>query len=452
MSKILVADDEKNIREGIATYLEDEGYFVFTASDGEEALETIENENLDVIISDLRMPQISGEKLLKIVKEKNLKIPFIILTAHGTVDSAVDAMREGAYDFLTKPLDLERLLLIIKRSLNKKENNNEENVNLENILIRKDLKYYEKIIGKSLLMQKIFELVIKIAKSNASVLITGESGVGKEIIADAIFDLSNRNDKPFIKVNCAALSESILESELFGHEKGAFTGAISKKKGRFELANKGTIFLDEIAEISPEIQVKLLRVLQNKTFERVGGETTIKVDIRLLAATNKNLEEEIKKGKFREDLFYRLNIININIPPLRERKDDISNLTSILIRDVAKENNRQEKTLSNDAIKALYYYDWPGNIRELKNVLESALILSKGKQITKEDLPAKIKNNENLIFKITLPIGISLKEAEKEIIKQTLFHSKNNKSKCAEILKIGRKTLHNKIIEYQIDQ
>ncbi len=361
-------------------------------------------------------------------------------------------MREGAYDFLTKPLDLERLLLIIKRSLNKKENNNGENVNLENILIRKDLKYYEKIIGKSLLMQKIFELVIKIAKSNASVLITGESGVGKEIIADAIFDLSNRNDKPFIKVNCAALSESILESELFGHEKGAFTGAISKKKGRFELANKGTIFLDEIAEISPEIQVKLLRVLQNKTFERVGGETTIKVDIRLLAATNKNLEEEIKKGKFREDLFYRLNIININIPPLRERKDDISNLTSILIRDVAKENNRQEKTLSNDAIKALYYYDWPGNIRELKNVLESALILSKGKQITKEDLPAKIKNNENLIFKITLPIGISLKEAEKEIIKQTLFHSKNNKSKCAEILKIGRKTLHNKIIEYQIDQ
>ncbi|MCD2382541.1 sigma-54-dependent transcriptional regulator, partial [Borreliella americana] len=295
MSKILVADDEKNIREGIATYLEDEGYFVFTASDGEEALETIENENLDVIISDLRMPQISGEKLLKIVKEKNLGIPFIILTAHGTVDSAVDAMREGAYDFLTKPLDLERLLLIIKRSLNKKENKDDENTNLENILIRKDLKYYEKIVGKSLLMQKIFELVIKIAKSNASVLITGESGVGKEIIADAIFDLSNRNDKPFIKVNCAALSESILESELFGHEKGAFTGAISKKKGRFELANKGTIFLDEIAEISPEIQVKLLRVLQNKTFERVGGETTIKVDIRLLAATNKNIEEEIKK-------------------------------------------------------------------------------------------------------------------------------------------------------------
>ncbi len=378
-------------------------------------------------------------------------IPFIILTAHGTVDSAVDAMREGAYDFLTKPLDLERLLLIIKRSLNKKENNDDENPNLENILIRKDLKYYEKIMGKSLLMQKIFELVIKIAKSNASVLITGESGVGKEIIADAIFDLSNRNDKPFIKVNCAALSESILESELFGHEKGAFTGAISKKKGRFELANKGTIFLDEIAEISPEIQVKLLRVLQNKTFERVGGEATIKVDIRLLAATNKNIEEEIKKEKFREDLFYRLNIININIPPLRERKDDISYLTNILIKDVAKENNREEKTLSNDAMKALYYYDWPGNIRELKNVLESALILSKGKQITKEDLPAKIKNNENLIFKITLPIGISLKEAEKEIIKQTLFHSKNNKSKCAEILKIGRKTLHNKIIEYNID-
>lgn len=230
MSKILVADDEKNIREGIATYLEEEGYFVFTASDGEEALETIENEKIDAIISDLRMPQISGEELLKIVKDKNPNIPFIILTAHGTVDSAVDAMREGAYDFLTKPVDLERLLLIIKRALNGKNDKRHENISQENVIIRKDLNYYERIFGRSLIMQKTLELVKKIAKSKASVLITGESGVGKEIIADAIFDLSNRNDKPFIKVNCAALSESILESELFGHEKGAFTGAISQKK------------------------------------------------------------------------------------------------------------------------------------------------------------------------------------------------------------------------------
>ncbi|AFI31553.1 sigma-54-dependent transcriptional regulator [Borrelia crocidurae] len=450
MSKLLVADDEKNIREGIATYLEEEGYFVFTASDGEEALETIQNEKIDAIISDLRMPQISGEELLKIVKDRNPNIPFIILTAHGTVDSAVDAMREGAYDFLTKPVDLERLLLIIKRALKKRNDKTQQNVLQKNIIIRKNLSYYEEIFGKSLIMQKILELVKKIAKSKASVLITGESGVGKEVIADAIFDLSNRNDKPFIKVNCAALSESILESELFGHEKGAFTGAISQKKGRFELADKGTIFLDEIVEVSPEVQVKLLRVLQNKTFERVGGETTMQVDIRLLTATNKNIEEEIQKGKFREDLFYRLNIININIPPLRERKDDIPNLTKILIKDVASENNKEEKSISNDALKALYAYDWPGNIRELKNVLESALILSKGKQIVKDDLPPKIKNNTNQSFNITLPIGISLKEAEKEIIKQTLLHSKNNKSKCAEILKIGRKTLHNKITEYKI--
>ncbi|AWG43113.1 transcriptional regulator [Candidatus Borreliella tachyglossi] len=451
MSKVLVADDEKNIREGIATYLEEEGYFVFTASDGEEALETIENEKIDIIISDLRMPQISGEQLLKIVKDKNSSIPFIILTAHGTVDSAVDAMREGAYDFLTKPVDLERLLLIIKRALNRQSEKIHGNTSTSNIIIRKDLSYYEDVLGKSLIMQKILELVKKIAKSKASVLITGESGVGKEIIADAIFDLSNRNDKPFIKVNCAALSESILESELFGHEKGAFTGAISQKKGRFELANKGTIFLDEIVEISPEVQAKLLRVLQNKTFERVGGETTMQVDIRLLTATNKNIEEEIQKGRFREDLFYRLNIININIPPLRERKDDIQHLTGILIKGVASENNREEKSLSNDALKALYAYDWPGNIRELKNVLESALILSKGKQIVKDDLPLKIKNNKNQIVKITLPIGISLKEAEREIIKQTLLHSNHNKSKCAEILKIGRKTLHNKITEYNMN-
>ncbi|AYE36609.1 transcriptional regulator [Borrelia turcica IST7] len=450
MSKVLVADDEKNIREGIATYLEEEGFFVFTASDGEEAIETIENEKIDVIISDLRMPQLSGEQLLKIVKDKNPNMPFIILTAHGTVDSAVDAMREGAYDFLTKPVDLERLLLIIKRALNRQNDKIHKSIS-ENIIIRKDLNYYEHILGKSLVMQKTLELVKKIAKSKASVLITGESGVGKEVIADAIFDLSNRNDKPFIKVNCAALSESILESELFGHEKGAFTGAISQKKGRFELADKGTIFLDEIVEVSPEVQVKLLRVLQNKTFERVGGESTMQVDIRLLTATNKNIEEEIKKGRFREDLFYRLNIININIPPLRERKDDIQNLTNILIKSVASENNREEKSLSNDALKALYAYDWPGNIRELKNVLESALILSKGKQIVKDDLPPKIKNNTNQIVKITLPIGISLKEAEREIIKQTLLYSKHNKSKCAEILKIGRKTLHNKITEYDID-
>ncbi|UPA18215.1 sigma-54 dependent transcriptional regulator [Borrelia puertoricensis] len=451
MSKLLVADDEKNIREGIATYLEDEGYFVFTASDGKEALETIKSEKIDAIISDLRMPQISGEELLRIVKDKNPNIPFIILTAHGTVDSAVDAMREGAYDFLTKPVDLERLLLIIKRALNGKNDKRHENISQDNVIIRKDLNYYERIFGKSLIMQKTLELVKKIAKSKASVLIIGESGVGKEVIADAIFDLSNRNDKPFIKVNCAALSESTLESELFGHEKGAFTGAISQKKGRFELADKGTIFLDEIVETSPEVQVKLLRVLQNRTFERVGGETTMQVDIRLLTATNKNIEEEIKKGRFREDLFYRLNIININIPPLRERKDDIPKLTKILIKGVASENNREEKSLSNDALKALYAYDWPGNIRELKNVLESALILSKGKQIVKDDLPPKIRNNTNQIIKITLPIGISLKEAEKEIIKQTLLHSKNNKSKCAKILKIGRKTLHNKITEYDID-
>ncbi|AHE63069.1 sigma-54-dependent transcriptional regulator [Borrelia parkeri] len=450
MSKLLVADDEKNIREGIATYLEEEGYFVFTASDGKEALETIKNEKIDAIISDLRMPQISGEELLRIVKDKTPNIPFIILTAHGTVDSAVDAMREGAYDFLTKPVDLERLLLIIKRALNGKNDKRHENISQDNVIIRKDLNYYERIFGKSLIMQKTLELVKKIAKSKASVLITGESGVGKEVIADAIFDLSNRNDKPFIKVNCAALSESTLESELFGHEKGAFTGAISQKKGRFELADKGTIFLDEIVETSPEVQVKLLRVLQNRTFERVGGETTMQVDIRLLTATNKNIEEEIKKGRFREDLFYRLNIININIPPLRERKDDIPKLTKILIKGVASENNREEKNLSNDALKALYAYDWPGNIRELKNVLESALILSKGKQIVKDDLPPKIRNNTNQIVKITLPIGISLKEAEKEIIKQTLLHSKNNKSKCAKILKIGRKTLHNKITEYDI--
>jgi len=308
-------------------------------------------------------------------------------------------------------------------------------------------KRYAQIIGKSAAMQKVFDLINQVAPTKASVLITGESGVGKELVADALHNLSDRKNGPFIKVHCAALSESLLESELFGHEKGAFTGATSQKKGRFELADGGTIFLDEIGEISPTVQVKLLRVLQEKTFERVGGEKSIDVDVRIISATNRDLKAEIEAGRFREDLYYRLNIVNIHLPPLRERKEDIPLLIASFISEFSKENNKTIKGIDPKAKSALYNYRWYGNIRELRNTIESAVVLAKGEIITLDDLPPSVRREDEQGY-IRLDIGLTMAEAEKEIIRQTLYYTKNNKSKAAEILGIGRKTLHRKLNEY----
>lgn len=443
---ILIIDDEKNIREGLGAALEMDGYTVFLAADGKQGLEILERGDIDLVITDLKMPEVSGEEILAKVTGETPGIPVIVLTGHGTIDSAVDAMRKGAYDFLTKPVNLDRLSLLVKRALERRE------ISLQNSVYRKEIEgktTFENMIGKSHEIQKVFDLVKKVAPSKASVLITGESGVGKEMIANALHNLSPRKDKPFIKVHCAALSDSLLESELFGHEKGAFTGAIAMKRGRFELAHEGTIFLDEIGEISQNVQVKLLRVIQERKFERVGGEETLDVDVRIIAATNRNLEEEIKKGNFREDLYYRLNVVNINVPPLRERKDDIPIMVNNFIRKFSKENNKNITTVDTKAKNALYSYDWPGNIRELRNCIEGAVVIAEGNTLRLEDLPPAVrKSQEN--SSISIPAGTDMDTAEKIIIRETLLFCQGNKSKTAQILGIGRKTLHRKLLEMNL--
>ena len=441
---ILIVDDEKNIREGLGKALELDGYHVLLAADGQEGLETIEHEEVDLVIADLRMPRLSGEELLRRVVQSYPTVPVIILTGHGTIETAVQAMRDGAYDFLTKPVNLDRLSLLCKRALSTRE------LVMQHRQMQQELEQqrrFQNIIGKSSEMQRIFELVKQVAPTKASVLITGESGVGKELIADAIHNASNRQDKPFIRVHCAALSESLLESELFGHEKGAFTGAVARKRGRFELAHTGSIFLDEIGEIEQSVQIKILRVLQEKQFERVGGEETLEVDVRIISATNRELKSAIEEGRFREDLYYRLNVVNLHIPPLRERKEDIPLLTSAFIKEFAQENNKPVEGIDPKARAALYNYPWPGNIRELRNSIESAVVMCKGNIITPEDLPPSIVR-ESDDDHIRISVGSTLAEAEREIIRSTLAAQNGNKSRTAEILGIGRKTLHRKVDEY----
>jgi putative PEP-CTERM system response regulator len=443
---ILIVDDEKNIREGLGKALEQEGYEISLASDGEEASKLIDSENVDLVIADLKMPKMSGQELLKRVASSYPTVPVIILTGHGTIESAVTAMRDGAFDFITKPVNLDRLSMLVKRALSNRELILQHRELQEELEKQRGLK---NIIGKSPAMKKIFDVINQVAPTKASVLITGESGVGKEIVADAIHRLSNRKDKPFIKVHCAALSESLLESELFGHERGAFTGALNRKRGRFELAHNGTIFLDEIGEIDQSIQIKILRVLQEKEFERVGGEQTISVDVRIISATNRDLQAAITEGSFREDLFYRLNVVNIHIPPLRERKEDIPLFLAAFIKEFAQENGKPVEGIDSKARAMLYAYSWPGNVRELRNCIESAVVMSKGTIITPDDLPPSVKTEtgEN---DIRIPLGSTLSEAEREIIQHTLSSNRGNKSKTAEILGIGRKTLHRKLKEYGI--
>lgn len=441
---ILIIDDEKNIREGLSAALELDGYSVKLAANGAEGIALIEKGDIDLVITDLRMPGVSGEEVLAKVRGESPGIPVIVLTGHGSIDTAVDAMRNGAYDFLTKPLSLDRLSLIVKRALAGRE------LEIRHSSLQQELDAktsFESIIGKSNEMQRIFQMVRKAADSKASVLITGESGTGKELIANALHNLSPRKNHPFIKVHCAALSETLLESELFGHEKGAFTGAAARKRGRFELANTGTIFLDEIGEINQNVQIKILRVLQDKRFERVGGEETLEVDVRVIAATNRNLEEEITQGRFREDLFYRLNVVHIQVPPLRDRKDDIPLMLNAFLDEFNRENNKSITGFDSRSRSALYKYDWPGNIRQLRNCVESAVVMCSGNEITLEDLPPTVRGaaESNVI---QVPMGITMAEAEKIIIQQNLASNQGNKSKTADILGIGRKTLHRKLEEY----
>ncbi|MBB5218226.1 sigma-54-dependent Fis family transcriptional regulator [Treponema rectale] len=444
---ILIIDDEKNIREGLAANFELEDYNVKTAASGEEGLEYVSKGDIDLVISDLRMNGMGGEEVLQRVTAQTPGVPVIILTGHGDVNSAVDAMRHGAYDFLLKPVDLDQLTMIVKRALENRQ------LRLEHQQLKKEVEdssAFSTMIGKSSAIMKMQETIRKVAESRASVLITGESGVGKELVARAIHNYSSRKAKEMINVHCAALSETLLESELFGHEKGAFTGADHLKKGRFELAHGSTIFLDEIGEINQSVQIKILRVLQERRFERVGGEQTIEVDVRVVAATNRNLEEEVKKGRFREDLYYRLNVVHIHVPPLRERKEDIPLLIQSFLDEFNRENSKNITGLDSKAKSAMFKYDWPGNIRELRNCMESAVVMCSGDHITIDDLPPGIaKKSEGEV--ITVPLGQTLEETEKTVILENLAANRNNKSKTADLLGIGRKTLQRKLSEWGID-
>ncbi len=445
---LLIIDDEKNIREGLAANFEQEDYNVRTAATGSDGLKIIEKGDIDLVITDLRMPGISGEEVLAKVSAETPGIPVIILTGHGSIDSAVDAMRHGAYDFLTKPLNLDQLNMIVKRALEGRE------MSLQHQRLKQELEGAngtKQMIGKSAAMRKVQEMVQKVADSKASVLITGESGVGKELVADAIHNLSSRKNNSFVKVHCAALSETLLESELFGHEKGAFTGADKLQKGRFELAHGGTIFLDEIGEINQGVQIKILRVLQEREFERVGGEQTISVDVRVVAATNRNLEEEVKASRFREDLYYRLNVIHIHVPPLRERKDDIPLLMSNFLEEFNKENGKSIQGVDSKAKAAMFKYDWPGNIRELRNCMESAVVLCSGKEIGLSDLPPSI-SQASAQEAVSVPLGLTLDEADRIVIQANLAANKSNKSKTAEILGINRRTLMRKLGDSDTDE
>ncbi|HKK66338.1 MAG TPA: sigma-54 dependent transcriptional regulator [Clostridia bacterium] len=448
---ILIVDDEKNIREGLGRSLEMDGYEVLLAEDGKQGWSLVNQEHVDLVIADLKMPEMSGEELLKRISSAYPTIPVIILTGHGTIESAVEAMRNGAFDFVTKPVNLDRLSLLAKRALSNRELVLQHRNLKEEVERLKSRRTAGAIIGKSTQMQKIMQMVEQVAATKASVLITGESGVGKELVADAVHTLSNRRDNPYIKVHCAALAESLLESELFGHEKGAFTGAVSMKRGRFELAHTGTIFLDEIGEINQQVQIKILRVLQDKKFERVGGEHTQEVDVRVVSATNRDLKSEIEEGRFREDLFYRLNVVNIHVPPLRDRKEDIPLLISAFLQEFSEENQKNIEGIDPRARLALYNYHWPGNIRELRNCIESAVVMSKGNIISYDDLPPTVTSGSDTDY-IKIEVGSSMEDAEREMIRATLHRENGNKSRTADVLGIGRKTLHRKIQEYQLEE
>jgi DNA-binding NtrC family response regulator len=432
---ILVVDDDKNALQGYLKVLSQDEFSVEGAATGYEALKKIEKQSFDIVISDIRMPQLDGLMLLREIQKRDPDITVVLVTAFGTIDSAVEAMKLGAETYLTKPINVEALEILIKKIWEKKKLYR-QNRELKQIL--RERYKFSSTIGNTPQMQSLFKTVVHIAPTDASILIQGETGTGKELFANLIHYNSDRSDKPFIALHCAALSEGLLESELFGHEKGAFTGAIREKPGRFALANGGSLFLDEVGEMSQSTQVKLLRVIDTGEFERVGGEKTFRVDVRIIAATNKNLEAEVKKGNFREDLLYRINVIVLNIPPLRERKGDLPLLAEYFLQKYIEKNRKPVRELTSKAVALLQEYDWPGNVRELENVIERAVILSKDDVITPALFPAHIRRGEESDEQVTpslaVPFGISMKEAEKIIIQETLRRTKGNRTQAAKLL------------------
>jgi len=435
---ILVVEDDAENRAAMVKVLEAAEYKVLETDNGQQALDILNLETIDILVTDLRLPVMDGVELLKRAKALGQDVEVIMITGHGTVEIAVEAIKEGAYDFITKPVKKAQLLRAVEKAA-KKQYLSRENRQLRQQLSDSGTRH---IIYASAEMRSIARMVEQVAPSTATVLITGESGTGKEVIADAIHLASPRRLRPLIKVSCAALPDTLLESELFGYEKGAFTGANTRKEGRFELANGGTLFLDEVGEISPALQVKLLRVLQDGKFERLGGTRTIDADVRILAATNKDLHKEVDEKRFREDLFYRLNVINIRIPPLRERKEDVHLLAMHFLKMYADKNAKPIEGFTEEAMLALTSYDWPGNVRELENAIERAVVFTNGKQIPLSVLPQQVSAFAESRHSLTFKIGTPLRELERKAIDITLHHTRGDKNMAARLLGIAPRTIY----------
>ena len=446
---ILIVDDEENVSKLLNKIFIKEGYITHTANNGEEALKVLDRNQVDIVITDIKMPGMTGIELLKHIKDIDPSIQVIMITAFATLDTAIDALRMGAKDYITKPFNIDDVLLSVRKLTCNREElyNSAEDIKKDQKAIKNQLE------SKSPAMVKVLEMIEHIADTKATVMIYGETGTGKELAAQALHNFSSRNEKPFIKVNCAAIPEALLESELFGYEKGAFTGAVIRKPGKFELANGGSIFLDEIGDVAPAVQVKLLRVLQEREIEHLGGTKTIKIDVRIIAATNKNLEDLVKKGVFREDLYYRLNVVPINLPSLRERKEDIPMLVNSFLSKSSFISGRQQKKISEEALRKLIDYNWPGNIRELENIIERCVVITPRDSITEKDLPAHIIKSSEVAsdYEEGTKLDEVLDCAERDIIIKTLKECGGNRTKASEVLGISRRSLHRKIIKYNIE-
>jgi len=444
--RILVVDDEPNARGALSTILAEEGYTVTEAGDGVEALSILRNSGADLVLADVRMPRMDGLTLLREARDSGIDAAFVVMTAFGSIEMAVDAMRAGAENFLVKPLDAQAVLVVIEKALEKRRLIHEA----ASLRVRvRERVQFGNIVGDSPALREVFEVVQRAAPTRANVLILGESGTGKELIAQALHELSPRKDHPFVRVNCGALTETLLESELFGHERGAFTGAVARREGRFERADGGTIFLDEIGDVSPAVQVKLLRVLQTREFERVGGTETLKVDVRLITATNKDLAAEVAASRFREDLFYRLNVISVTLPPLRARKGDIPALVSHFLRRFLEVHGKKIEGLAPGTLQALLRHDWPGNVRELENSIERAVVLAQGPYLTTDDLPPTVlgARPSDQPMSSLIPGG-TWQEIEKEAILRTLEVVGGSTSRAAAMLGISTRTIQYRLKQY----
>jgi two-component system response regulator HydG len=439
---VLVVDDEANARRGMKALLEQEGFTVSTAADGAEALDLLASGSFDVVVTDLKMPRIDGLELLKRARQTYEDLPVVMVTAHGAVESAIAAMKAGAEDYLEKPVQIDELVVVLERVLRNRKVRDE----VRALRGRLEERFRPaNLIGDSSPMQTVFKVIGQVAPTRASVLITGESGTGKELVAQAIHQASPRKHGPFVKLHCAALAETLLESELFGHEKGSFTGAMGRREGRFKQADGGTLFLDEIGEIPMSTQVKLLRFLQERTFERVGSNETLKVDVRVIAATNRRLEEEVREGRFREDLYYRLNVVSIEMPPLRVRPGDILVLAEHFLKKYAAENGKQIRGFSPEAITQLSEHGWPGNVRELENVIERSVVLCEGDQITPQCLPVSLNTPHRAVVRIP---GSTFAEIERHAILSTLEAVGGSTTRAARMLDISVRTIQYRLHEY----